>query len=58
MIDSISSVIFVLERFRGRLDLSENPDLPSSLYRFIQRYKVDQAIPHRKAVFVIEPSCS
>ena len=35
--------------------ISDNSDLPCSFSRFIQRYNVERAIPHRKAVFVTEP---
>ena len=52
---SISGVIFILASLDGRLDLSDNSDLPSSFPRFIQRYNVERAIPHRRAVFVTEP---
>ena len=52
---SISGVIFILASLDGRLDLSDNSDLPSSFSRFIQRYNVERAIPHRRAVFVTEP---
>lgn len=52
---SISGVIFILASLDGRLDLSDNSDLPCSFSRFIQRYNVERAIPHRRAVFVTEP---
>ena len=52
---SISGVIFMLASLDGRLDLSDNSDLPSSFPRFIQRYNVERATPHRRAVFVTEP---
>ena len=52
---SISCVIFILASLDGRLDLSDNSDLPCSFSRFIQRYNVERAIPHRRAVFVTEP---
>ena len=50
-----SGVIFILASLDGRLDLSDNSDLPSSFSQFIQRYNVERAIPHRRAVFVTEP---
>lgn len=52
---SISGVIFILANLDGRLDLSDNSDFPCSFSRFIQRYNVERAIPHRRAVFVTEP---
>lgn len=52
---SISGVIFILASLDGRLDLSDNSDLPCSFSQFIQRYNVERVIPHRKAVFVTEP---
>lgn len=52
---SISGVIFILASLDGRLDLSDNSDSRCSLPRFIQRYNVERAIPHRRAVFVTEP---
>lgn len=52
---SISGVIFILASLDGRLDLSDNSDLPCSFSQFIQRYNVERVIPHRRAVFVTEP---
>ena len=43
---SISGVIFILVSLDGRLDFSDNSDLPCSFSRFIQRYNVERAIPH------------
>ena len=52
---SIPGVTFIFASLDGRLDLSDNFDLPCSFSRFIQRYNVERAIPHRRAVFVTEP---
>ena len=52
---SIPGVTFIFASLDGRLDLSDNFDLPYSFSRFIQRYNVERAIPHRGAVFVTEP---
>ena len=52
---SIPGVTFIFASLDGRLDLSDNFDLPCSFSRFIQRYNVERAIPHRRAVLVTEP---
>lgn len=41
----------ILAGLDGRLDLSYNSDFPRSFSRFIQRYNVERAIPHRRAFF-------
>lgn len=55
IIVSMSGVILILASLDGRLDLSDNFDLSCSFSRFIQRYNVERAIPHRRAVFVTDP---